>query len=174
MILTRLEPSLVTETSPPRHQSLSRRLVPKISHPQQDQRGWLRRPLLWFRPVMAMRFRLSAAMPLRVNQVVELKQQKSAEEFRPWKEVFRTRPFQFPIRSRTRRDGQPCKQATVKGRARCRMHGGARGSGGPRGWSNGNFKRGVWTRENVERRKAMQPQIRGIRALLRATEPGTK
>src|ERR1700724_2725708 len=38
---------------------------------------------------------------------------------------------------------------------------------------NGNFKRGVWTRENVERRRAVQAQIRGIRALLRATQPAT-
>jgi NADH dehydrogenase FAD-containing subunit len=29
------------------------------------------------------------------------------------------------------------------------MHGGARGSGGPQGDRNGNFKHGVWTRENV-------------------------
>jgi hypothetical protein len=27
------------------------------------------------------------------------------------------------------------------------MHGGARGSGGPQGDRNGNFKHGVWTRE---------------------------
>ena len=35
------------------------------------------------------------------------------------------------------RDGHACKQAAVTGRARCRMHGGARGSGGPRGKRNG-------------------------------------
>jgi hypothetical protein len=31
------------------------------------------------------------------------------------------------------RAGHPCRQAAVKGRTRCRMHGGAKGSGGPRG-----------------------------------------
>ena len=51
------------------------------------------------------------------------------------------------------------------------MHGGARGSGGPQGDRNGNFKHGVWTRENVETRRALRAYIREIRALLRATEP---
>jgi len=31
------------------------------------------------------------------------------------------------------RAGHPCRQAAVRGRARCRMHGGAKGSGGPAG-----------------------------------------
>jgi hypothetical protein len=51
------------------------------------------------------------------------------------------------------RAGHPCRQAAVTGRARCRMHGGARGSGGPQGDRNGNFKHGIWTRENVETRR---------------------
>jgi hypothetical protein len=72
------------------------------------------------------------------------------------------------------RAGHPCRQAAVTGRARCRMHGGARGSGGPQGARNGNFKHGVWTRENVETRMAVRAQIREIRGLLRATQPGTK
>jgi hypothetical protein len=72
------------------------------------------------------------------------------------------------------RAGHPCRQAAVTGRARCRMHGGARGSGGPQGDRNGNFKHGVWTCENVETRRAVRAQIREIRALLRTTEPGTK
>jgi len=51
------------------------------------------------------------------------------------------------------RAGHPCKQAAVRGRARCRMHGGASGSGGPRGDRNGNFKHGIWTYESVVLRK---------------------
>ena len=50
------------------------------------------------------------------------------------------------------RSGHPCWQAAVKGRSRCRMHGGAKGSGGPFGKRNGNFKHGLWTRENVAAR----------------------
>ena len=43
----------------------------------------------------------------------------------------------------------PLYQAAVTGRARCRMHGEARGSGGPRGARNGNFK--AWGLDPRER-----------------------
>jgi hypothetical protein len=67
------------------------------------------------------------------------------------------------------RAGHPCRQAAVRGRARCRMHGGAKGSGGPRGDRNGNFKNGLWTRESVRIRRTMRAKVREIRALLQAT-----
>jgi len=35
------------------------------------------------------------------------------------------------------------------------MHGGARGSGGPRGKRNGNFKHGLWTAESIGERRAI-------------------
>jgi glucans biosynthesis protein len=66
------------------------------------------------------------------------------------------------------RAGHSCKQAAVRGRARCRMHGGAKGSGGPRGNRNGNFKHGLWTRESLEMRRTTAEKVREIRALLRA------
>jgi hypothetical protein len=47
------------------------------------------------------------------------------------------------------------------------MHGGAKGSGGPRGDRNGNFKHGLWTRQNLEMRKAARAKIREIRAFLK-------
>ena len=72
------------------------------------------------------------------------------------------------------RAGHPCRQAAVKGRARCRMHGGAKGSGGPRGDRNGNFKHGLWTRENVELRRAMGVKFQEIRALLGAANRRNK
>jgi hypothetical protein len=72
------------------------------------------------------------------------------------------------------RAGHPCRQAAVRGRTRCRMHGGAKGSGGPRGNRNGNFKFGLWTRENLEVRKAMRAKVREIRAFLRRTEGGSR
>lgn len=65
------------------------------------------------------------------------------------------------------RAGPPCRQAAVTGRARCRMHGGAKGSGGPRGERNGNFKHGLWTRESVAERRIVRAQMREIRALVR-------
>jgi len=70
------------------------------------------------------------------------------------------------------RAGHSCRQAAVKGRARCRMHGGARGSGAPRGNRNGNFKHGLWTRESVEMRKAARARVREIRAFLRTGNRG--
>jgi ribosomal protein L32 len=65
------------------------------------------------------------------------------------------------------RAGHPCRQAAVKGRARCRMHGGAKGSGGPMGECNGNFKHGHYTRESMEMRKTIRAKISEIKALLR-------
>ena len=41
-----------------------------------------------------------------------------------------------------RTTGQPCKAPAVTGKQRCRMHGGAKGSGGPRGEANGNYRTG--------------------------------
>ena len=70
------------------------------------------------------------------------------------------------------RAGHSCKQAAVTGRARCRMHGGARGSGGPRGERNGNFKHGLWTHESLATRRAVRAKVREIRGLLQAIDPG--
>jgi hypothetical protein len=65
------------------------------------------------------------------------------------------------------RTGRPCRQAAVKGRARCRMHGGAKGSGGPSGARNGNFKHGLWTRESKHLRSATRRKLRDVRRFLR-------
>ena len=43
--------------------------------------------------------------------------------------------------ARTRSGGR-CRQAAVKGKARCRMHGGAKGSGAPSGERNGRYVHG--------------------------------
>ncbi len=68
------------------------------------------------------------------------------------------------------RAGRPCQQAAVHGRERCRMHGGAKGSGGPPGERNGNYKLGLWTGEAVAARRAARARIRRIRALLEAAK----
>ena len=72
------------------------------------------------------------------------------------------------------RAGHPCRQAAVKGRGRCRMHGGAKGSGGPRGERNGNFRHGLRTRENVERRKALRALVSEVRTLIRSANQSNK
>ena len=57
------------------------------------------------------------------------------------------------------RSGEPCKSPAVKGKSRCRMHGGARGSGAPRGNKNA-LKHGHYTREALA-------EYRAVRALIR-------
>ena len=44
------------------------------------------------------------------------------------------------------RAGTPCQSPAVAGKKRCRMHGGARGSGAPPGNQNA-FKHGMYTQE---------------------------
>jgi hypothetical protein len=51
------------------------------------------------------------------------------------------------------------------------MHGGAKGSGGPRGDGNGNFKHGLYARENQSIRRGMRAKVREIRALVQAANP---
>jgi hypothetical protein len=48
------------------------------------------------------------------------------------------------------------------------MHGGAKGSGGPRGNRNGNFKHGLYTREGVAMRRDLRAQVQKIKALVQA------
>ena len=57
------------------------------------------------------------------------------------------------------RSGEPCKSAPVTGRRRCRMHGGADGSGAPTGARNGNFRHGRHTKEVVATRRWLREAI---------------
>lgn len=43
------------------------------------------------------------------------------------------------------------------------MHGGARGSGGPRGKTNGSWKHGGWTKEAVELRREAAALLKAVR-----------
>ena len=52
------------------------------------------------------------------------------------------------------------------------MHGGAKGSGGPRGERNGNYKHGLWTLEEVQARATARARMRGIRAYLKGRSVG--
>jgi glucans biosynthesis protein len=63
------------------------------------------------------------------------------------------------------RSGRPCQSPAVAGWRRCRMHGGAPGSGGPTGLRNGNYKRGLYSAEAIASRKWLRQQIREVRAL---------
>ena len=67
-----------------------------------------------------------------------------------------------PCRARTR---SPCRSPAVNGRKRCRMHGGAKGSGGQVG--NGNaLKHGRHTQAAIADRRAVGTLMREARDLL--------
>jgi glucans biosynthesis protein len=59
------------------------------------------------------------------------------------------------------RAGTLCRCPAIHGRLRCRIHGGALGSGAPRGAANGNYRDGYWTREAVEERKFVRLLVKG-------------
>jgi hypothetical protein len=63
------------------------------------------------------------------------------------------------------RSGAPCKSAPVTGRRRCRMHGGAHGSGAPSGSRNGNYKHGRYTAETAAARRFLREARRMLRDL---------
>ncbi len=54
-----------------------------------------------------------------------------------------------------RRNGWPCQRPRAKGRNRRRLHGGAPGSGAPRGEANGRYTHGLLTAEAIEERTAL-------------------
>jgi len=62
------------------------------------------------------------------------------------------------------RKGTPCRAPAVTGKARCRMHGGAKGSGAPRGNQNA-LKHGLYTREAMALRKHIRAVLRSARQL---------
>ncbi len=54
----------------------------------------------------------------------------------------------------------------VKGKRRCRMHGGAEGSGAPKGNKNA-LKHGLYTREALEERRQLRQLIRASQEMLK-------
>ena len=62
------------------------------------------------------------------------------------------------------RAGGVCQRPAIRGRRRCRLHGGL-SPGAPRGVKNGNFRNGNWTVETIE-------EQRWLRALVRAFAAG--
>jgi hypothetical protein len=65
------------------------------------------------------------------------------------------------------RSGGSCRSPAVHGKKRCRMHGGAPGSGAPR--ANQNARRhGMFTRDTIAERKQIQALLGEARKLLQA------
>ena len=65
-------------------------------------------------------------------------------------------------RAKTRRSTE-CQCPAVKGKNRCRLHGGAKRSGAPSGKRNGSFVNGGCTAEAVELRKRARELLKLIR-----------
>ena len=67
--------------------------------------------------------------------------------------------------AKTRRDGA-CRSPAVRGKKRCRMHGGAQGSGAPRENQNAR-KHGLFTRDAIEERRRIEALIGEVQELLK-------
>jgi hypothetical protein len=63
------------------------------------------------------------------------------------------------------RSGKPCQSPAVRGKRRCRMQGGAAGSGAPLGNTNA-LRHGHYTAEAIARRRQLSELIRMARATL--------
>jgi uncharacterized protein YjcR len=63
------------------------------------------------------------------------------------------------------RSGKPCMSPAVGGEKRCRMHGGASGSGAPDGNKNA-LKHGRYTHEAIEQREQLSAFLRQSRKLI--------
>jgi hypothetical protein len=66
--------------------------------------------------------------------------------------------------AKTRR-GTPCQSPATK-HGRCRMHGGAPGTGAPKGERNGSWKHGRYSREHIEMRRAIKALLCEARSTL--------
>jgi hypothetical protein len=69
----------------------------------------------------------------------------------------------------TGRPRNACRLPPVHGKKRCWMHGGAPGSGAPRGNRNA-LKHGLYTREAIEERRQLRTLMRQSRLLIQDIE----
>src|SRR5205814_688584 len=61
----------------------------------------------------------------------------------------------------TTRAGSPCQCPAMRGRKRCRLHGGL-SPGTPRGARNGNFTDGTWTAEALDERRWLRTLVKSF------------
>ena len=59
------------------------------------------------------------------------------------------------------RSGARCQRFAMRGRRRCRLHGGL-SPGAPRGTKNGNFSNGHWTAEAIEERRWLRSLVKAF------------
>lgn len=77
-------------------------------------------------------------------------------------------PASWRCGARTRA-GKSCSAPAVRGKTRCRMHGGAPGSGAPKGNRNA-VKHGLYTKGAIEERRQLRVLMRDARELMRGME----
>lgn len=63
------------------------------------------------------------------------------------------------------RSGEPCRAPALRGKARCRMHGGAWGSGAPVGNSNA-LKHGYYAADAISERRQVRDLLSETQELL--------
>ena len=61
------------------------------------------------------------------------------------------------------KSGKPCRSPATK-KGRCRLHGGARGSGGPTGKRNGQYRHGERTKAAIAEQQKFSALLRMLRA----------
>jgi hypothetical protein len=59
------------------------------------------------------------------------------------------------------RAGTACQRPALRGRKRCRLHGGL-SPGAPRGRKNGNFRNGNWIAEAIEERRWLHSLVQAF------------
>lgn len=62
-----------------------------------------------------------------------------------------------------RRNGSPCQKPAIRGKARCQIHGCAKGSGAPKGRANGLYRTGSWTAEAMALRRQVSAVLKACR-----------
>ncbi|WP_412754397.1 HGGxSTG domain-containing protein [Legionella donaldsonii] len=62
-------------------------------------------------------------------------------------------------------NGSPCRCPAVRGKSRCRIHGGAKGSGAPK-YNHNALKNGLFTNEVQAFRKAIKQAINSSKKLI--------
>ena len=75
-----------------------------------------------------------------------------------------------PVEDARTRKGTLCQGPAVRGKKRCRMHGGAKGSGAPKGNKN-RLLHGRFAREAIEERRKFRRLIYEVRALIGYSQP---
>jgi hypothetical protein len=73
----------------------------------------------------------------------------------------------FKTRARNLATKADLESSPRRGKRRCRMHGGAPGSGAPSGRRNGNYRHGHFTAEAKEQRRRLGSLIRDARKTVR-------